>query len=96
MPHPRFIQIHSLASYPGTLLNRDDAGLAKRLPFGGTLRTRVSSQALKRRWRFAGMADHASAAKVPHALQGLNIPMGDRSKDLVKAALLTERAGSNL
>lgn len=90
MPHPRFIQIHSLASYPGTLLNRDDAGLAKRLPFGGTVRTRVSSQALKRRWRFAGMADHASAAKVPHALQGLNIPMGDRSKDLVKHALLPQ------
>lgn len=88
MSRPRFIQIHSLASYPGTLLNRDDAGLAKRLPFGGTVRTRVSSQALKRRWRFAGMGDHDAAAKVPHALQGLNVPMGDRSKDLVKHALL--------
>ena len=42
MSRPRFIQIHSLASYPGTLLNRDDAGLAKRLPFGGTVRLRVS------------------------------------------------------
>lgn len=88
MSRPRFIQIHSLASYPGALLNRDDAGLAKRLPFGGTVRTRVSSQALKRRWRFAGAADHAAAAQVPHALQGLNVPMGDRSKDLVKHALL--------
>lgn len=88
MPRPRFIQIHSLASYPGSLLNRDDAGLAKRLPFGGSVRLRVSSQALKRRWRFAGEADHASAARVPHALQGLNVPMGDRTKDLVKHALL--------
>ncbi len=88
MSYPRFIQIHSLASYPGTLLNRDDAGLAKRLPFGGTVRLRVSSQALKRRWRFAGTADHAAAALVPHALQSLNVPMGDRSKDLVKHALL--------
>lgn len=88
MSYPRFIQIHSLASYPGTLLNRDDAGLAKRLPFGGTVRLRVSSQALKRRWRFAGTADHTAAAQVPHALQGLNVPMGDRSKDLVKHALL--------
>jgi CRISPR system Cascade subunit CasC len=88
MTRPRFIQIHSLASYPGTLLNRDDAGLAKRLPFGGTVRTRVSSQALKRRWRFAGTADHAAAAQVPYALQGLNVPMGDRSKDLVRLALL--------
>lgn len=90
MSYPRFIQIHSLASYPGTLLNRDDAGLAKRLPFGGTVRLRVSSQALKRRWRFAGTADHTAAAQVPHALQGLNVPMGDRSKDLVKHALLPQ------
>ena len=31
---PRFLQIHFLTSYPATLLNRDDSGLAKRLPFG--------------------------------------------------------------
>lgn len=48
---PRFVQIHSLTSYPATLLNRDDAGLAKRLPFGGAVRTRISSQCLKRHWR---------------------------------------------
>lgn len=53
MAEPRFIQIHFLSSYPGVLLNRDDAGLAKRLPFGGTTRTRVSSQCLKRHWRMA-------------------------------------------
>lgn len=47
----RFIQIHTLTSYPGVLLNRDDAGFAKRLPFGGVIRTRVSSQCLKRHWR---------------------------------------------
>ncbi|WP_024513363.1 type I-E CRISPR-associated protein Cas7/Cse4/CasC [Bradyrhizobium sp. ARR65] len=47
----RFLQIHWLTSYPATLLNRDDSGLAKRLPFGDTLRTRVSSQCLKRHWR---------------------------------------------
>jgi CRISPR system Cascade subunit CasC len=53
MTAPRFLQIHFLASYPGVLLNRDDAGLAKRLPFGGVVRTRVSSQCLKRHWRMA-------------------------------------------
>ena len=53
MTEPRFIQIHTLHSYPGTLLNRDDAGLAKRLPFGGVERLRVSSQCLKRHWRMA-------------------------------------------
>ncbi len=48
---PRFLQIHWLASYPGTLLNRDDSGFAKRLPFGEAMRTRISSQCLKRHWR---------------------------------------------
>jgi CRISPR system Cascade subunit CasC len=47
----RFLQIHWLTSYPATLLNRDDSGLAKRLPFGDAIRTRVSSQCLKRHWR---------------------------------------------
>jgi CRISPR system Cascade subunit CasC len=51
MTKPRFVQIHSLIAYPAALLNRDDSGLAKRLPFGGATRTRISSQCLKRHWR---------------------------------------------
>ncbi|MGB8930127.1 MAG: type I-E CRISPR-associated protein Cas7/Cse4/CasC [Anaeromyxobacteraceae bacterium] len=47
----RFLQIHTLTSYPASLLNRDDAGFSKRMPFGGVTRTRVSSQCLKRHWR---------------------------------------------
>jgi len=46
-----FLQIHFLTSYHATLLNRDDAGLAKRIVFGGAPRLRVSSQAQKRHWR---------------------------------------------
>ncbi|WP_255211149.1 type I-E CRISPR-associated protein Cas7/Cse4/CasC [Methylogaea oryzae] len=46
-----FLQIHSLTSYHATLLNRDDAGLAKRIPFGDKPRLRISSQCLKRHWR---------------------------------------------
>lgn len=53
MNNPRFLQVHFLAPYTAALLNRDDSGLAKRLPYGGTLRTRVSSQCLKRHWRLA-------------------------------------------
>lgn len=53
MLDPRFLQIHFLAPYTAALLNRDDSGLAKRLPYGGVLRTRVSSQCLKRHWRLA-------------------------------------------
>lgn len=46
-----FLQIHTLVSYPASLLNRDDAGLAKRIPFGNATRLRVSSQCQKRHWR---------------------------------------------
>ncbi|ADZ71265.1 type I-E CRISPR-associated protein Cas7/Cse4/CasC [Polymorphum gilvum] len=53
MTQPRFIQFHSLVSYPAVLLNRDDAGLAKRISYGGSVRTRISSQCLKRHWRTA-------------------------------------------
>jgi CRISPR system Cascade subunit CasC len=68
---PRFIQIHTLHHYPAALLNRDDAGLAKRLPYGDRVRTRISSQCLKRHWRVA--EDH-------HALSGLGVPMAVRSR----------------
>lgn len=71
MPTPRFLQIHTLHAYPAALLNRDDAGLAKRLPYGGTVRTRISSQCLKRRWR----KDDG-----PFALSTLGLPMADRSR----------------
>jgi CRISPR system Cascade subunit CasC len=53
MINPRFLQIHFLAPYTAALLNRDDSGLAKRLPYGDSLRTRISSQCLKRHWRLA-------------------------------------------
>ena len=49
----RFLQVHTLHSYPAALLNRDDSGLAKRLLFGDAVRTRISSQCLKRHWRVA-------------------------------------------
>ncbi|PTQ55779.1 MAG: CRISPR-associated protein, Cse4 family [Candidatus Carbobacillus altaicus] len=58
-----FLQIHYLTSYHSSLLNRDDAGLAKRIQFGGAERLRVSSQSLKRHWRQAMMAQ----TKLPSA-----------------------------
>lgn len=79
---PRFIQIHTLHNYPGTLLNRDDAGLAKRLPYGDAIRTRISSQCLKRHWRVA--EDH-------FALVNLGVPMAVRSRvtlDLIRKKLI--------
>lgn len=61
-----FIQLHTLTSYPASLLNRDDAGFAKTIPFGGATRTRVSSQCLKKHWRDQtgpnGLADLGNAS----------------------------------
>ncbi len=54
MPNGDMVQVHLLTAYPAALLNRDDAGLAKRMPFGGATRVRISSQCLKKHWREAG------------------------------------------
>jgi len=66
---PRFIQIHTLHNYPAALLNRDDAGLAKRLPYGNAVRTRISSQCLKRHWRVADDVFSLSSLGVPMAIR---------------------------
>jgi CRISPR system Cascade subunit CasC len=85
MSDARFLQLHTLTSYPATLLNRDDAGFAKRLPFGGVTRTRVSSQCLKYHWRnFKG----------ENALYDLDVPHSIRSRrtfqELVAQPLIDE------
>lgn len=82
MTLPRFLQIHTLHNYPAALLNRDDAGLAKRLPYGDAIRTRISSQCLKRHWR---VADDA------FSLKNLDVPMAVRSREtprLIKERLM--------
>lgn len=79
--NPRFIQISTLTSYPAALLNRDDSGLAKRMEFGGVIRTRVSSQCLKRHWRTA--EDAYSLSKVQ---AGLDLSV--RSRIMFRTLLL--------
>jgi CRISPR system Cascade subunit CasC len=69
MTTARFLQIHSLHSYPAALLNRDDSGLAKRMPFGGAVRTRISSQCLKRHWRTAD--DDYAIHNIPNAAKAI-------------------------
>lgn len=71
---PRFIQIHTLHNYPAALLNRDDAGLAKRLPYGNAVRTRISSQCLKRHWRVADDVFSLSSLGVPMAIRSRELP----------------------
>jgi len=76
---PRFVQVHTLTSFAAGLLNRDDAGFAKRIPFGSAVRTRVSSQCLKRHWRrFQG----------PQALGALGVPMSIRSRHTLEERLV--------
>ncbi|HSR53198.1 MAG TPA: type I-E CRISPR-associated protein Cas7/Cse4/CasC, partial [Acidobacteriota bacterium] len=72
----RFIQIHTLTSYPASLLNRDDVGFAKRIPFGGAERTRISSQCLKRHWRTAD--DQWALERI--GSNGGQVPMAMRSR----------------
>lgn len=85
MMTPRFLQIHTLTSYTGALLNRDDSGLAKRLPYGGLLRTRVSSQCLKRHWRIA---------EDPHALRTIDgVTLSTRSRDLIDDRVIGDLRG---
>ncbi|MDX2288910.1 MAG: type I-E CRISPR-associated protein Cas7/Cse4/CasC [Hyphomicrobiaceae bacterium] len=87
MTAARFLQIHTLHSYSAALLNRDDSGLAKRVKYGGAMRTRVSSQCLKRHWR--------KAEEDPHAL--LKIPGAEdafRSREIVTLKVIEPLAES--
>jgi len=86
MTTPRFLQIHTLHSYTAALLNRDDSGLAKRIPYGGAMRTRISSQCLKRHWR---MADHD-----PHSLHRIDgAELAYRSRELVTKKVIEPLKG---
>ncbi|MDE0039672.1 MAG: type I-E CRISPR-associated protein Cas7/Cse4/CasC [Gammaproteobacteria bacterium] len=82
----RFLQIHTLTPYTAALLNRDDAGLAKRLPYGGVMRTRISSQCLKRHWRIADD---------PHALHTIDgAEAARRSRELVTKQVIAPLRGN--
>jgi len=80
MSTPKFVQIHALVSYPAALLNRDDSGLAKRMEYGDAVRTRISSQCLKRHWRTA--EDH------PWALRHIGPEMSVRSREIPERRIL--------
>jgi CRISPR system Cascade subunit CasC len=78
-----FLQIHTLTSYHPTLLNRDDAGLAKRIPFGDKPRLRISSQCLKRHWR--------------EALGSIvDLPTGTRTRQFFRRIVLSELVESGV
>jgi len=85
--NPRFLQIHTLHSYTAALLNRDDTGQAKRLLYGGSSRTRISSQCLKRHWR--------KAEKDPNAIQNISgFEPAFRSRELVTEKVIQPLRGN--
>ena len=71
----KFLQISTLHSYSSVLLNRDDTGAAKKIPFGGSIRTRTSSQSLKWHWRNAD--DPSAIENIDPRLQSV------RTRDVV-------------
>jgi CRISPR system Cascade subunit CasC len=110
MQIPRFIQIHTLHTYPAALLNRDDAGLAKRLPLGDAVRTRISSQCLKRHWRVTEDAFALSRLDVPMAIRsrgtleliakrlqesGLAAPLAQAAAEALRDAGLLDKGGKD-
>ena len=91
MATPRFLQIHTLHSYPAALLNRDASGLAKRMEFGGVTRTRISSQCLKWHWRGKtrrtedGM-QYEDRDFALHKIDG--VKMADRTRNAVESKII--------
>lgn len=83
----KYIQIHTLTSWAGVLLNRDESGMGKRLPYGGAIRGRVSSQCKKRHWRMA--EDPRSI----HALGSEIGAAGVRSREIVEYRVRTGLEG---
>jgi CRISPR system Cascade subunit CasC len=86
-----FLQIHTLTPFAASLLNRDDVGRAKRMPYGGASRVRVSSQCQKRHWRevasdwsLNGMMDPAIGADTPLTVRSRKIISRQVAEPLVQ------------
>lgn len=82
-----FIQIHMLASYPPSNLNRDDLGRPKTALVGGTQRIRVSSQSLKRSWRTSDVFSDAFKGTIGIRTRDMGVKI---KKALVEGRLLTD------
>lgn len=92
------IELHLLQSFPTSNLNRDDLGQPKSVTFGGVLRSRVSSQCLKRSARDlfpeVGLAAGDTAVRTKRLLQkaaaeiaGDAREVSEQDQDVVREAL---------
>lgn len=90
----RFIQLHTLISYPPSNLNRDDMGRPKTAMMGGVERLRVSSQSLKRAWRTSDVFEQKLASGVGRHDGNLGTRtklLGVRAYEQFKAAGFNEK-----
>lgn len=105
-PRGDMVQVHVLTSYPAVLLNRDDVGLAKRVPFGSAVRVRVSSQCLKKHWRDSGLFSDIDVSKAvrsrliferyvaaPLVAEGVPADEAAALAELVARGVLRQKAG---
>lgn len=91
------IEIHALQNFAPSNLNRDDTGAPKDALFGGTRRSRVSSQCLKRsiRQHFSGLVEQHElesddvAVRTKRVLDALTRTLVEKGRDEVDA---TEKA----
>ncbi|WP_225547983.1 type I-E CRISPR-associated protein Cas7/Cse4/CasC [Chromobacterium violaceum] len=90
----RFIQLHTLISYPPANLNRDDLGRPKTAMMGGVERLRVSSQSLKRAWRTSELFEQKLFSKVGESEGALGTrtkQLGVEAYEKLKAAGISEK-----
>ncbi len=75
------IQIHMIQNHSPSNLNRDDLGAPKTCYFGGVLRSRISSQCLKRSIRmsepFAGLLGGVATRRLAQLVAGENPKSGE-------------------
>ena len=94
MDEKNYINYHILISHSPSNLNRDDMNMQKTAVFGGTKRTRISSQSLKRAMRksdyYGNELGHPStrtAFLINQYAKGLKEQYSDRSNDIEKICL---------
>ena len=94
MTEKNYINYHILISHSPSNLNRDDMNMQKTAVFGGTKRTRISSQSLKRAMRkseyYGNELGHPStrtAILINQYAKDLKEQYSDRSNDIEKICL---------
>lgn len=96
-----YIEIHALQNVPPSNINRDESGTPKSAVYGGTVRSRVSSQSWKRAIRedfnrvldpkLVGTRSRQLVADIAAAITVQRADLSDRAENLAVAAL--EAAG---